>query len=42
VVINDQFERAIADLQNIVHDRGADFAATNPQVAQFAVRLASS
>jgi len=42
VVINDQFERAIADLQRIVHDRGAEFAATNPGVAQFAARLASS
>jgi len=42
VVINDQFERAIADLQSIVHDRGAEFAATNPGVAQFAARLASS
>jgi guanylate kinase len=42
VVINDQFERAIADLQSIVHDRGAEFAATNPGVVQFAARLASS
>jgi guanylate kinase len=42
VVINDEFERAIADLQNIVHDRGAEFAATNPGVAQFAARLANS
>ena len=42
VVINDQFERAIADLQNIVHDRGAEFAATNPKVVQFAESLASS
>jgi guanylate kinase len=42
VVINDQFERAIADLQSIVHERGAEFAATNPKVAQFAAALASS
>jgi len=42
VVINDQFERAIADLQSIVHDRGAEFAATNPGVVQFAARLAGS
>jgi guanylate kinase len=41
VVINDQFERAIADLQNIFHDRGAEFAATNPKFAQFAEKLAS-
>ena len=42
VVINDRFERAIEDMQNIVHDRGAPFAATNPEVAQLAARLASS
>jgi guanylate kinase len=42
VVINDQFERAIEDLQNIIHDRGAAFAATNPKVAQFAARLTAS
>jgi guanylate kinase len=42
VVINDQFERAIVDLQSIVHDRGAEFAATNPRVAQFAAKLANS
>jgi guanylate kinase len=42
VVINDQFERALCDLQNIVHERGAAFAATNPDVARFAARLANS
>ena len=42
VVINDQFERAITDLQSIVHDRGAEFAAANPRVAQFAARLMNS
>jgi guanylate kinase len=42
VVINDRFERALLDLQSIVHGRGAEFAATNPQVAQFAARLANS
>jgi len=42
VVINDEFERAILDLQNIIHDRGAEFAATNPQVARFAATLAAS
>jgi guanylate kinase len=42
VVINDQFERAIADLQSIVHDRGAEFAASNPRVARFAAELANS
>ena len=39
VVINDQFERAIADLQKIVHDHGAEFASTHPRVAQFAAGL---
>jgi guanylate kinase len=42
VVVNDQFERAIVDLQNIVHDRGAGLAASNPEIAQFAARLAAS
>ncbi len=42
VVINDQFERAIVDLQSIVHDRGTEFAASNPRVAQFATTLANS
>jgi guanylate kinase len=42
VVVNDRFERAIADLQSIVHDRGADLAATNPHVVQFAAKLADS
>jgi guanylate kinase len=42
VVINDEFDRAILDLQHIIHDRGADFAATNPRVAQFAASLAAS
>jgi guanylate kinase len=42
VVINDQFERAIVDLLNIVHDRGADYASTNPKIAQLAGKLASS
>ena len=42
VVINDQFERALVDLQSIVHDRGAEFAASSPRVAQFAATLANS
>jgi guanylate kinase len=42
VVINDEFERAILDLQNIIHDRGAEFAAANPQIARFAAKLAAS
>ena len=42
VVINDQFERAIVELQSIVHDRGSELAASNPRVAQFAVKLTNS
>jgi guanylate kinase len=42
VVINDDFDRAIVALQNIIHDRGAEFAATNPQIARFAANLAAS
>jgi guanylate kinase len=42
VVVNDQFDRAIEDLQNIVHDRGAAFAAANPQIVQFAAKLTAS
>jgi guanylate kinase len=42
VVINDDFERAILDLQDIIHDRGARLAANEPQVARFAAALAAS
>jgi len=42
VVINDDFDRAILDLQDIVHDRGANLAATNSQIARFAASLAAS
>jgi hypothetical protein len=39
VVVNDQFEKAVADLLDIVLQRGGDFAATRPEVARFAVDL---
>jgi guanylate kinase len=39
VVVNDDFERAIEDLQSIIHEHGNAFAATSPQVARFAARL---
>jgi guanylate kinase len=42
VVINDDFERAILDLQDILHDRGARLSARDPQVARFAAALAAS
>jgi guanylate kinase len=42
VVVNDHFDRAVEDLRNIIHDRGASLASTNPQVAQFAARLTAS
>ncbi len=42
VVINDDFDRAIVDLQDIIHDRGERLKANDPQVAQFAATLAAS
>jgi guanylate kinase len=39
VVVNDRFDRALADLLEIVHERGAEFAATRPEVARFAAEL---
>jgi guanylate kinase len=42
VVFNDQFERAVADLLAIVHQRGDDLAATRPEVARFAAELLKS
>jgi guanylate kinase len=42
VVINDDFDRAILDLQDIIHDRGAHLATNEPQVARFAAMLAAS
>jgi guanylate kinase len=42
VVVNDQFERALADLQAIVQQRGDAFAATRPEVARFAAGLLRS
>jgi len=42
VVINDRFEQALADLLDIVQERGAAFAATRPEVAQFAAELVES
>jgi len=39
VVINDKFEQAVADLQEIVHERGAALAATRPELAHFAEGL---
>jgi guanylate kinase len=42
VVVNDQFEQALADLLAIVRERGGAFAATRPEVAHFASRLLGS
>ena len=39
VVINDRFEQALADLLDIVQERGTAFAATRPEVAHFATGL---
>jgi len=42
VVINDEFERAVADLLAIVQERGSALAATRPEVARFAAGLLNS
>ncbi len=42
VVVNDQFERAAADLLAIVHQQGDELAASRPAVARFAARLLES
>jgi guanylate kinase len=42
VVINDQFERAIADLQDIVDNRGSRLRAERPEVVQLAAGLLDS
>jgi guanylate kinase len=42
VVVNDQFERAVADLLAIVQQRGDELAATRPEVARFAAGLLKS
>ena len=42
VVINDQFEQAIADLQDIVDNRGSRLRAERPEVVQLAARLLDS
>jgi guanylate kinase len=42
VVVNDQFERALGDLLAIVQERGDAFAASRPEVAQFAAGLTYS
>jgi guanylate kinase len=42
VVINDQFDDALADLVTIVQDRGDALAATRPEVARFAAGLLHS
>ncbi|HEY2780965.1 MAG TPA: guanylate kinase [Steroidobacteraceae bacterium] len=39
VVINDRFEKALADLQAIVEDRGGALAATRPEVLELAAGL---
>jgi guanylate kinase len=39
VVVNDRFERAVSDLHAIVEERGAEFAASRPEVARFAAGL---
>jgi guanylate kinase len=42
VVVNDQFERAVADLLAIVQQQGDELAATRPEVARFAAGLLKS
>ncbi|GAC1301688.1 MAG: guanylate kinase [Steroidobacteraceae bacterium] len=42
VVVNDGFDRAVADLLSIVRERGDSLAATRPEVAQFAETLLAS
>jgi len=42
VVVNDQFERAVADLLAIVHQQGDELAASRPEVARFAAGLLKS
>jgi len=42
VVVNDQFERAVADLLAIVQQRGDELAARRPEVARFAAGLLES
>jgi guanylate kinase len=42
VVINDQFEQALCELQEIVHERGAALSATRPEVAHLAAQLLHS
>jgi guanylate kinase len=39
VVINDDFDRALEDLQAIVEDRGSHLAATRPELGHFAAAL---
>jgi guanylate kinase len=39
VVINDDFDRALEDLQAIVEDRGSHLAATRPELEHFAAAL---
>lgn len=39
IVINDRFEKALADLQDIVTGRGGDLAAGRPEVARLAAEL---
>jgi guanylate kinase len=39
VVINDQFDKALEDLQAVVEDRGSHLAAQRPEVARFAAGL---
>ena len=42
VVVNDDFDRALADLQAIVDQRGAYLAARRPEVEQLAAALVNS
>jgi guanylate kinase len=39
VVINDQFDKALEDLQAVIENRGARLAAQRPEVARFAAGL---
>ena len=41
VVVNDQFDQALAALLAIVQDRGESFASTRPDVARFAAALSA-
>jgi guanylate kinase len=42
VVVNDEFDRALDDLESIVENRGAHLQSARPEVADFAAKLAGN